>query len=104
MTSACAHASRKLSSTFAASAALSRGAQTLREAEQRPAVPGIAAQILAVDLLGGGRAARLQQHGAERMERLTVPPSSEQYSSLPSSKGGLHELRTVHDAVAPARA
>ena len=48
-------------------------AQALRQAEQRPAVAGIPAQLLAVDRLGLARPPRGQQHGAQRVAHRCVP-------------------------------
>src|SRR4030095_17262898 len=44
-----------------------------RERVERPAVPRVALEIAAVDLLGVGGTARLEQHGTERLTRREVP-------------------------------
>src|SRR6188768_2658009 len=48
-------------------------AQRLREAEERPAVVGMPAQVVPVDRLRFARAAGLQQHRAQRLPRGIVP-------------------------------
>src|SRR4029077_8610227 len=53
--------------------ALALGAQALGEAEERPAVLRVAAQILAVHRLGLGSAPGLQQGGAEGLAHREVP-------------------------------